>query len=207
MKLIGMLDSPYVRRVAISFDLLGIPFEHESLSVFSNCKSFHALNPVIKAPTLVCDDGTVIMDSSLIIDYAEKVISGKSLMPTDKNIGYSILGFALAACDKTVAIAYERKLRPEEKQHAPWLDRLCDQAVAAFKKIESAYETRGEVESRALTQENITVAASWQFAQIMTPDVIIHDEYPNIVKLSKTLEEHETFVKFPPLGPGILPSN
>ena len=27
MKLIGMLDSPYVRRVAISFQLLGIPFD------------------------------------------------------------------------------------------------------------------------------------------------------------------------------------
>lgn len=206
MKLIGMLDSPYVRRVAISFDLLGIPFEHESLSVFSNCSSFQALNPVIKAPTLICDDGRAIMDSTLIIDYAEK-ISGKTLMPSDKITGYSILGFSLAACDKTVAIAYERKLRPQEKQHGPWLDRLCEQAKAAFQQIESAYDSRSEVESRSLTQENITVAASWQFAQIMTPDVIVHDEYPNIIKLSKTLEENETFVKYPPLGPGILPSS
>ena len=35
MKLIGMLDSPYVRRVAISLRRLGIAFEHEPLSVFS----------------------------------------------------------------------------------------------------------------------------------------------------------------------------
>ena len=34
MKLIGMLDSPYVRRVAISMQLLGLRFEHESVSVF-----------------------------------------------------------------------------------------------------------------------------------------------------------------------------
>jgi glutathione S-transferase len=34
MRLIGMLDSPYVRRVAISLDLLGIAFGHESISVF-----------------------------------------------------------------------------------------------------------------------------------------------------------------------------
>ena len=27
MRLIGMLDSPYVRRVAISFDFLAVPFE------------------------------------------------------------------------------------------------------------------------------------------------------------------------------------
>ena len=35
MRLIGMLDSPYVRRCAISFQLLGLPFEHLSLSVTS----------------------------------------------------------------------------------------------------------------------------------------------------------------------------
>lgn len=34
MKLIGMLDSPYVRRVAISLQLLGLEFEHQSLPVF-----------------------------------------------------------------------------------------------------------------------------------------------------------------------------
>ncbi|MFO5730153.1 glutathione S-transferase N-terminal domain-containing protein, partial [Klebsiella pneumoniae] len=35
MKLVGMLDSPYVRRVAISLELYGVAFEHQSLSVFS----------------------------------------------------------------------------------------------------------------------------------------------------------------------------
>jgi len=34
MQLIGMLDSPFVRRVAISLRLLDLPFEHRFLSVF-----------------------------------------------------------------------------------------------------------------------------------------------------------------------------
>ena len=58
MKLIGMLDSPYVRRVAISLQLLGLPFEHQSLSVFSTFDQFRRVNPVVKAPTLVIH-GTV----------------------------------------------------------------------------------------------------------------------------------------------------
>ena len=69
MKLIGMLDSPYVRRVAVSLQLLGLPFEHRSLSVFRQFDEFSALNPVVKAPTLIADDGTVLMDSTLILDY------------------------------------------------------------------------------------------------------------------------------------------
>ncbi len=57
MQLIGMLDSPYVRRVAISLQLLGLHFEHRSVSVFSTFAQFQKINPVVKAPSLICDDG------------------------------------------------------------------------------------------------------------------------------------------------------
>ena len=60
MKLIGMLDSPYVRRVAVTLQLMGLKFEHQSLSVFSTYDQFRAINPVVKAPTLLADDGTVV---------------------------------------------------------------------------------------------------------------------------------------------------
>ena len=57
MQLIGMLDSPYVRRVAISLRLLAIPFEHKAVSVFKNFEQFKQINPVVKAPSLVCAMG------------------------------------------------------------------------------------------------------------------------------------------------------
>ena len=47
MQLIGMLDSPYVRRVAISLQLLGLPFEHRSVSVFRGFDEFSRINPVV----------------------------------------------------------------------------------------------------------------------------------------------------------------
>ena len=71
MKLIGMLDSPFVRRVAISLRLLGLPFEHAAISVFRGFEAFEQINPVVKAPTLVCGDGSVLMDSTLMLAYAE----------------------------------------------------------------------------------------------------------------------------------------
>jgi glutathione S-transferase len=53
MRLIGMFDSPYVRRTAISLECLGVAFAHEAVSVFSTFEQFRAINPVVKAPTLV----------------------------------------------------------------------------------------------------------------------------------------------------------
>ncbi len=41
MKLVGMMDSPYVRRAAISMSCLGISFEHQAVSVLRTFKEFH----------------------------------------------------------------------------------------------------------------------------------------------------------------------
>ena len=50
MQLIGMLDSPYVRRVAIALMRLDLPFEHRPISLFRHVDEFAAANPLIKAP-------------------------------------------------------------------------------------------------------------------------------------------------------------
>jgi glutathione S-transferase len=76
MLLVGMLDSPYVRRAAITGTLMGLEFEHRSISVFRHMEAFRAINPLVKAPSLVCDDGTVLMDSLLIIQHPRSVIDG-----------------------------------------------------------------------------------------------------------------------------------
>src|SRR3954466_2918094 len=110
MKLIGMLDSPYVRRVAISLQLLGLPFEHQSLSVFRTFSEFQQINPVVKAPTLMCDDGEVLMDSTLILEYAEVLARPRTLKPAgrqDLQHDLRFTGLALAACEKSGQVIYE----------------------------------------------------------------------------------------------------
>lgn len=123
MQLIGMLDSPFVRRVAIALRLLDLPYEHRPLSVFRNFEAFSLFNPMVKAPTLVLDDGTVLMDSSLILDYLE-CLAGRerSLLPQRPQArarALSLIGAALVACEKSVQIYYELNLRPEERRHGP----------------------------------------------------------------------------------------
>ncbi len=161
-----MLDSPYVRRVAISLRLLGLPFAHRPVSVFSSFAQFQQTNPVVKAPTLVCDDGVCLMDSTLILDYAESLAPPeRSLVPrapAARRRDLQLLGLALAACEKTVQIVYERNLRPPEKQHAPWLDRVHGQLAAAYAALETEL-ARAPLRADALTQAGITTAVAWGF--------------------------------------------
>lgn len=192
MKLIGMLDSPYVRRVAISLQLLDLPFEHQSLSVFRTFDQFRQINPVVKAPTLVCDDGTVLMDSTLILHYAE-ALAGRSLLPAEPAAlapALHTLGLALAACEKAVQIVYERGLRPANKQHAPWMERVSGQLLAACDALEQAPPT-------AMDQAGVCTAVTWHFIQQMVPDVVPAARYPRLVAWSQAAESTPAFAAAP----------
>ena len=206
MKLIGMLDSPYVRRVAISLQLLGLEFDHWPLSVFRDFEQFRGINPVVKVPTLICDDGEVLMDSTLILQYAEAIAaSGRSLMPTDiagLRAALHTLGLALAACEKSVQIYYEGALRPAEKMHQPWVDRITGQVRAAYGAIEADLKRRPlAVTTGAIDQAGITVAVAWQFTQLTIPGVVAAADYPLLRAFSERAEQLPVFVAAPH-GPG-----
>src|SRR5262245_56505706 len=68
MILIGQYDSPFVRRVGIALTLYGIPFEHKPWSTFGEADKIRPYNPLTRVPTLVLDDGDVLVDSAAIID-------------------------------------------------------------------------------------------------------------------------------------------
>ena len=203
MRLIGMLDSPFVRRVAISLRALDIAFVHEPLSVFSAFDAFADINPVVKAPSLVTDDGTVLMDSSLILEHAERIAaSGRSLIPLDPQAharSLRIIGLALAACEKTVQIVYEHNLRPMEKQHQPWLDRVHGQLAAAYHLLEVEMPQAADpwlFGVRPL-QADITSAVALRFTREMLPDALDVKACPRLHALSVRAEESEEFRAFP----------
>ena len=207
MRLIGMLDSPYVRRVAISLEFLGVPFEHEAVSVFSTFEKFQRINPVVKAPTLLCDDGEVLMDSSLILQFVEATAArSRSLWPADPvelQHDFRAVALALAACEKSVQILYERNLRPEEVQYEPWLARLTGQLLAAYGGLEREVWRRQAAFSVSLGQASISAAVAWQLTQSLLASVVPASNYPGLVGLSARLERTPEFRKYPPVGPGV----
>jgi glutathione S-transferase len=202
VQLIGMLDSPYVRRVAISLQLLGQRFAHRPLSVFSTFEQFRQINAVVKAPSLVCDDGEVLMDSTLIIEFAEALAGGRrSLMPTtlpERQHALRQVGLALAACEKSVSIVYERNLRPPEKLHQPWVSRVTGQLISAYQLLETELASRPPaVTSAAINQAGVSIAVAWHFTQRMIPDVVAAAKFPILRALSATAERLPEFLAAP----------
>jgi glutathione S-transferase len=202
MQLIGMLDSPYVRRVAVSLQLLGLRFEHKPVSVFSTFAQFQAINPVVKAPSLVCDDGVVLMDSTLILQYAEAIAAPRaSLVPrgtAELKRSLRITGLALAACEKSVQIVYEHELRPSEKLHQPWLSRVTGQVLAAYGALEAELTHQPLAASSAsIDQAGVSTAIAWHFTQQMLPQVVAAANYPALQAFSRQAEALPEFLAAP----------
>ncbi len=200
MQLIGYLDSPFVRRVAVSAQFLGIPYEHRELSIFREFEEFRAINPLVKVPTLICDDGQTLVDSTLIIDYLES-IAGKSLMPsaeTDRIRALNIIGTSTVAMEKVVQLIYETKQRPEEVQYAAWIERLEKQLIGALLLMESSVgDGSAWLFGDDITQADITAAIGWRFVQHVVPESAPVEQFPALVTYSSRAEALPEFVACP----------
>ena len=202
MELIGMLDSPFVRRVAVTARVLDIPYEHNPLSIFKGYDEFRGVNPLVKVPTLVTDDGEMLVDSTLIIDYLESICTnGRKLMPehgADRLRALQTIGIALVAMEKIASLIYERTQRPKETQHAPWIKRLDEQLRSAVRQLESSVDDGSQwFFGTDITQADISTAIAWRFAQHAVPRRIPADDYPGLVAFSARAEALAEFIACP----------
>jgi glutathione S-transferase len=202
-----MLDSPFVRRVAITMQMLGIHYQHRPLSIFRSFDEFRTVHPLVKVPTLVCDDGEMLVDSTLIIDYLESLAGPeKTLFPMERSARRTALkqiGEALVGMEKVAQLIYEKKQRPAEVQHAPWIDRLEQQLVSAAGLMEASVEAAIEGGNDWLagskpTQADVSTAVAWDFMQRVTPRTVRLTDHPYLVEFGERAEGLPAFLACPP---------
>ena len=196
MQLIGMLDSPYVRRVAVALIAAKVPFEHKPISLFRHIDEFSKINPLLKAPTLVTDDGTVLMDSTLILDYCLSTFPAMAaLVPSisaDRLRALRLAGLALVVMEKAVQRHYERALRPAEKQHQPWVDRVTGQLHAGLQALDRELPPTGWI-SQNLGIADIATACAIGFVTGMVGDVVDARPYANLASFAARAEALPAF--------------
>jgi len=141
MILIGQYDSPFVRRIGIALTLYGFGFEHRPWSTFREGDKIAPFNPLRRVPTLVLDDGEVLIESGAMLDYLdERVGPARALLPASgpaRRAGLKTCALATGLADKTVSLVYERMLHAQTSD--VWLDR-CRTQLKLVKRIEEQEE-------------------------------------------------------------------
>lgn len=137
MKLLYSPPSPYSAKVRMAALLANIPLEYQSVDTASDPADLLVANPLGRIPTLITDDGEPVHDSRVITQYLNRQ-SGNKLFPrnaTKRMEAERLESLADGICDSLLLIVYERRLRPEEKVHQPWIDRQWQKATRGIEYL------------------------------------------------------------------------
>jgi glutathione S-transferase len=199
MKLIGRYDSPYVRRVGVSLHAHAISFELLPLSPFSQAPQLRKLSPIGRMPALILTNGEVLIESAAILDYLDDVVGpNRALLPVagePRRRCLRILASATAACDKAIAISYERR-RPSERIFLDWIARCRTQLNAALAELDTFKRSCWPIHDR-LMQIDITTVCMLGYVRRVEPGALLDGRYPCLEELAARCEQHSAFKACP----------
>ncbi len=207
MILTGQLDSPFVRRVAVALNFYGLPYRHNVISAYGDFDDLLRVNPLGKVPALTLDDGTVLADSTLILDHLDRVAGeGKSLWPSalDARAGaLAHVGVAVGLAEKAVEFRTETVRRPSDKIDQPRVDRVLAQIGASLAWLERHTPDKGFVAGNDISHADIASAAAVTFISNKNPEHLTgrssggSEPYPNLLRHTRVCEEMAEFKAAP----------
>jgi glutathione S-transferase len=148
---------------------LGLPIEAEAVNTNDEPALLIDNNPLGKIPTLVLDDGSALFDSRAIMQELDRM-SGRKLFPRNaqkRMEAERLEALADGICDTLLAQVYEKRFRPSEKVHQPWLDL---QARKAARGLDWLNDTPPRVTTK-LTGGQFAVAAMLGYLDLRFADM------------------------------------
>lgn len=196
MILIGQYDSPFTRRVGIALTLYDLPFEHRPWSVFGDADRIRALNPLVRVPTLVLDDGFVLTDSAAILDHLDSLVpEDRALMPRAEPARHRVLKvttLAMGLAEKAVSLFYERVFHP--RVSPDWAARLQSQLGGVLAALEDDRAARpGHFWFDRLSHADIALACALRFAAEAHPGLVQGLALPHLLNHAARMEEMPVF--------------
>ena len=188
MQLIGRTLSPFVRRVAATLAIYGLPCESLPLSTVTDGDAIRQRNPLGRVPALILDDGEVLVDSSAILDHLDALAGDAALTPragAERRQVLRAVMLGVGATEKAVAAYYEGQRRPEGLVWAEGLANLEAQAQAGFGALE-AMLTGDHLCLGRLTQADVTAVCGHDFVARVMPG-LLEGRFPRLSALAARL--------------------
>ncbi len=199
MILIGRLDSPYVRRIAVTLHHYEIDFQRQGLSIFGDQAAVRAINPLGKVPALQLDDGETLFDSHMIIDYLdERAGTARSLTPASGPARREILqttAVALGVAEKSIA-ASAMYQEAAGAANTAWIDRCRSQITSALDWL-SGRPQNPWLNGEHFSQADVAFACAWGHLTRRNPDMDAANVYPALEVLAAGAESLPAFRAHP----------
>ena len=204
MKLIGSLTSPYVRKVRIVLAEKHINYDFDVDIPWDVGSHVSDSNPLGKVPVLILDDGTTLFDSRVIAEYLDDFNSSSvsSLIPKsswDRIMVKRWESLADGITDAAATIFLERK-RTDSQQSVDWIARQQRKVKLGLKTVAQELNDKEWCEGNRFSLADIALCCTLGFLVFRLPEIEWRSTFPNLAKLSDTMEKRESFMQTVPKG-------
>lgn len=200
MKLIIARPSPYARKARVAMLEKGLPFETIIENPWLPETTVPKANPLGKVPALVLDDGSVVHDSKVIVEYLETLGAQPDLIPRSPTLRVAhkqIEATADGICDAVVLIALERA-RPIEKRSTDWIERQSKKIVAGIAELAKQLDERQWFTDSGFGLAEIATGCALGYLDFRFPEYDWRGAALNLEKLFVRLSARPSFVQSKP---------
>jgi glutathione S-transferase len=207
MKLLIAKPSPFARKVRIALLEKGLAFETLVDLPWNPGAKAAGLNPLGKVPALELDDGRVLYDSKVIVEYLETLGREPALLPGDPQARVAhrqLEALADGVCDAVVLIVLERA-RPAGLQSADWIARQKAKVEAGFAEAARRLGQRGYFVGEAMGLADVAVGCMLAYTELRLPELDWRARYANLDAFSRRMEARASFSATRPEAQEIAP--
>ena len=199
MRIIGTGTSPYTRKVRVVALEKAIGHEFVVHSPMIDSAAVQAVNPLGKVPVLVRDDGSLLVDSPLIVEYLERLAPLPRFLPEDAAGREAVRQFEAIAdgvLDAVVLVRLE-SLRPEALRGAEWIAWQWGKVHRGLAHLETALRGRSYCFGDGLTLADVEIACCVGYLEFRFAERDWRRRYPGIGRLAGELFERPAFAATP----------
>lgn len=191
MILIGRNMSPFVRRTSTIMRLLEVKFEQRFLATADDMVEIKTINPLGRVPSLILDDGEILIDSSAIIDFILEAYDPLgTLLPKlglERRKVLRTTAVAHGVMEKGVASSYEKTRRPKDKISNEWLRYVDAQIEQGLTELEKITNLKVEwLHGKNITVADVTVICAFDYISSRNPALVEKNNFGALRNLSLT---------------------
>ena len=194
--------SPYVRKVMIALHEMGLQDHVETVrTVVGGTKPHLELmqqNPLGKIPTLVLQDGTILYDSPVILEYLDTQHSGPKLYPASGEARWTALrrhALGQGMLDVALACLGER-FRPEERQSQPHIELWRLKLRSCVDALEREAEA---LASSGFTVGHLAIGVAVSYLDFRFADLAWRDGHPALAAWHASFDARPSVQANPPV--------
>jgi glutathione S-transferase len=202
MKLTFSAASPFARKVRIAALELGlidkIEFIPTTVVPGTPNDDYSKIHPLKKLPVLILDNGDIIVDSYVIVEYLDELAGGGRLIPASGPLRWKVKtehSLLQGMLDSMLLCRYENMVRPEPLRWKAWSDDHWNRAWLGMAR----FEQQGDLMSRPFDIGMIGLTCVLGYADFRFADCGWRKAYPKLDTFyQKILQRPSVKVSMPP---------